>query len=494
MDIIKQFYRPSLALLTDLYQLTMAFGYWKAGKAEDEAVFHLFFRNHPFNGGYTIACGLAYVIDFLKNFTFSPDDIQYLEQLAGNDGKPLFERAFLRYLAELEFSLDLDAIPEGTVVFPHQPLLRIRGSLLQAQLVETPLLNMINFQSLIATKAARICRAARGNPVLEFGLRRAQGIDGGLAASRAAYIGGCAATSNVLAGKLLGIPVRGTHAHSWVMAFDSEQDALMAYADAMPNNCVFLVDTYDTLSGIDRAIEVGRVLRKRGYEMAGIRLDSGDLAHLSIAARKRLDAAGFTETAVVASNDLDENRIDDLIRRDAAISVWGVGTRLVTAHDQPSLGCVYKLAAIRGKDGEWKYKIKKSEQAVKTTIPGILQVRRFYEAGHAVADMIYDIDRGVPDEATIVDPLHPSRRHLVSRGMAHEDLLVPVFQQGAPKAESPRLVEIRERAGRQMACFDKSVLRLVDPQEYSSGVEENLYQRQAAEIRLIRKQHTGTEQ
>jgi len=246
------------ALLTDLYQLTMAYGYWKSGRAELEAVFHLFFRKAPFQSGFTIAAGLATAIDFLKSFHFTDADLQFLATLTGNDNQPLFEPGFLEYLRTLRFTCEVDAIPEGTVVFPNEPLLRIKGPILQCQLMETALLNLLNFQSLIATKAARVCLATRGEPVMEFGLRRAQGVDGALAASRAAYIGGCAATSNVLAGKMFGIPVRGTHAHSWVMSFDDEREAFLAYAEAMPNNCVFLVDTYDTLEGVRHAVETGK--------------------------------------------------------------------------------------------------------------------------------------------------------------------------------------------------------------------------------------------
>src|SRR6266581_2952230 len=272
------------ALLTDLYQLTMAYGYWKSGRAEREAVFHLFFRHSPFQCGFTLTAGLAPTIEFLQAFQFTEEDLAFLGTLRGNDGQPLFDRGFLDYLGTLRFSCDVDAIPEGTAVFPQEPLLRIQGPILQCQLLETALLNLINFQSLIATKAARVCLAARGEPVLEFGLRRAQGVDGALAASRAAYIGGCAATSNVLAGKVFGIPVTGTHAHSWVMSFENEIDAFQAYADALPNNCIFLVDTHDSLAGVRRAVEVGKRLRKRGHKLAGIRLDSGDFAYLSIEA------------------------------------------------------------------------------------------------------------------------------------------------------------------------------------------------------------------
>jgi len=355
----------------------MAYGYWKLGRTQDEAVFNLFFRTQPFKGGYTIACGLEYVIDFLEDFKFQDDDIKYLAELKGNDGKALFEPAFLDYLKNLQLNLDIDAIEEGIVVFPQEPLLRVRGPIIQCQLIETPLLNIINFQTLIATKAARVCQAAKGEPVLEFGLRRAQGIDGALTASRAAYIGGCAATSNVLAGKLFGIPVKGTHSHSWVMSFDTEQQAFDAYAEAMPNNCVFLVDTYDTLEGVKKAIETGKQLRAQGHEMVGIRLDSGDLAYLSIEARKLLDNNGFEKAYIVASNELDENVIENLKQQGATIAVWGVGTKLVTAYDHAALNGIYKLAAIRKPKQEWEYKIKLSEEFAKINIPGLLNVRRF---------------------------------------------------------------------------------------------------------------------
>src|SRR4051812_49069153 len=291
---------PVNALLTDLYQLTMAYGYWKAGKADQHAVFHVLFRKQPFKGGFSIAAGLADVIEYLRNFHFTESDLAYLADLKGNDDKPLFDAAFLKHLADLKIALDIDAIPEGTVVFPQEPLVRVTGPILQAQLIETALLNIINFQTLIATKAARVCLAAQGDPVVEFGLRRAQGIDGAMTASRAAYIGGCAGTSNVLAGKAFGIPIKGTHAHSWVMSFDNELDAFNAYADALPNNGIFLVDTYDSIAGIRHAIEAGKRLQKRGFKMGGIRLDSGDLAYLSIEARKMLDGAGFKEAAIVA--------------------------------------------------------------------------------------------------------------------------------------------------------------------------------------------------
>jgi nicotinate phosphoribosyltransferase len=400
----------ALALLTDLYQLTMAQGYWKSGKAHQEAVFHLFFRRHPFQGGFTLAAGLADVVAYLENFRFERSDLEYLGGLAGRDGKPLFAPAFLDYLEGLQFECDVDAIPEGTVVFPHQPLLRVQGSILQAQLVETALLNLINFQSLIATKAARIRLAAQGDPVVEFGLRRAQGVDGAITASRAAFIGGCSGTSNVLAGKLFGLPVKGTHAHSWVMSFGDELEAFQAYAEAMPNNCIFLVDTFDTLEGVHHAVTVGRRLRQQGHELAGIRLDSGDLAYLSVKARKILDEAGFPAAIIVASNDLDEHLIASLKQQGAKINVWGVGTKLVTAYDHPALGGIYKLSAIRQPDGSWEHKVKLSEQAAKVTNPGILQVRRFRAGGEFIGDAIYDTTHPPGGPMVIVDPLDATRR------------------------------------------------------------------------------------
>jgi nicotinate phosphoribosyltransferase len=473
---LKSLYQPSLALLTDLYQLTMAYGHWKLGRTEDEAVFNLFFRTQPFRGGYTIACGLEYVIDLVEDFKFQQDDIKYLAGLKGNDGSSLFEPAFLDYLKTLRLNLDIDAIEEGTVVFPQEPLLRVRGPIIQCQLIETPLLNMINFQTLIATKAARVCQAAKGEPVLEFGLRRAQGIDGALTASRAAFIGGCAATSNVLAGKLFGIPVKGTHSHSWVMSFDTERHAFAAYAEAMPNNCVFLVDTYDTLEGVKKAIEAGKQLRAGGHEMAGIRLDSGDLAYLSIEARKLLDSSGFEKTVIVASNELDENVIENLKQQGATIAAWGVGTKLVTAYDHPALNGIYKLAAVRKPKQKWEYKIKLSEQFAKINIPGLLNVRRFRNKSHFIADMIYDEPLGINEDLTIVDPLDWTRSKNIPNEAEYEDLLVPVYRHGQVVYRSPSLEELRRRTQNQLTNLHGGVKRFLNPHLYPAGLEYRLHQ------------------
>lgn len=467
----------SLALLTDLYQLTMAYGYWLNGKAEQSAVFHLFYRKNPFAGGYAIAAGLESVIDYLERFRFSDDDVEYLATIPGNDGRPIFEMAFLDYLRRMKLSIHVDAIPEGTVVFPHQPLLRVTGPIVQCQLLETALLNILNFQTLIATKASRVARVAGNDPVLEFGLRRAQGPDGAMSASRAAYVGGCAATSNVLAGKRYGIPVRGTHAHSWVMSFDSELESFEAYAKAMPNNCVFLVDTYDTLEGVRNAISVGEQLRQRGYRMVGIRLDSGDLAHLSIEARKLLDAAGFTDAAIVASNDLDERLIESLKAQGAKIGVWGVGTKLVTAYDQAALGGVYKLGAVQDETGKWIPKIKLSEQMVKTSTPGIQQVRRFYDKdGMAIGDMIYDeLTPPVGLGALMEGGDFPKLKPFDSFAETYEDLLVPVLRNGESVYQLPKLVAIRDKTLLQLKRFPAGVLRFDNAHLYTHGLEENLY-------------------
>jgi nicotinate phosphoribosyltransferase len=477
MPVLKQLYSGSLSLLTDLYQLTMAYGYWKTGMTEKEAVFNLFFRKNPFQGGYTIACGLEYAIDYLQNFRFTADDVAYLATLEGSNGQPLFEAGFLDYLANLRFTCDIDAVPEGTVVFPQEPLLRVRGPIIQGQLIETPLLNILNFQTLIATKASRVCQAAQGEPVLEFGLRRAQGIDGGLAASRAAFIGGCAATSNVLAGKLFGLPVRGTHAHSWVMSFPNEKTAFDTYAKVMPHNAIFLVDTYDTLEGVKNAIEVGRELEQQGYKMSGIRLDSGDLAYLSIKARQLLDQAGFTDCAIVASNDLDENIVTSLKQQEAKINVWGVGTKLVTAYDQPALGGVYKITAIANDQGEWDYKLKLSEQAIKISNPGLLQVRRYFDPqGLCLADMIYNEEQPLTDKPTIIDPLDNTRRKNLDDATPHQDLLQPVFRQGRAVYAPPPIEQVKARAAAQLKQLHPSILRFINPHQYPVGLEKNLYE------------------
>ena len=483
---------PSPALLTDLYQLTMAQAAWKEGHWDTEGAFHLTFRKAPFAGGYTVAAGLGPVLDLLQAWRFSEGDLAWLATLLDPEGGKLFDAGFLSALGSEPLSLDVDAVPEGTVVFPQEPLLRVTGRVAHCMLLETPLLNLVNFQTLIATKSARICGAARGEPVLEFGLRRAQGPDGALAASRAAFIGGAAATSNVLAGRRYGIPVRGTHAHSWVMLYDDEPAAFAAYADALPGNVVFLVDTYDTLEGVRHAIDAGRALRARGHDLLGIRLDSGDLAWLSIEARKLLDAAGFEKTAILASNDLDEHLIQSLKEQGAKISVWGVGTRLVTGDSDPALGGVYKLAAVRKRGGAWEPRIKLSEQAIKVSTPGILNVRRYRrppaQGGLLIADAIYDEQRGPPlPGAEVIDPLDPLRVRRIPAGSLHEDLLVPVARGGRVIYQQPPLAQSRAHALAQLGQLDFTHKRLLNPHAYPVGLEARLYEARAGLIRQHRE-------
>jgi nicotinate phosphoribosyltransferase len=473
---LNDLYGGSLALLTDLYQLTMACGYWKAGTADREAVFHLTFRRAPFGGGYAIAAGLAPALDYLRRLTFAADDLAYLATLRDGTGAPLFPAGFLAYLGALRFACTVDAAPEGSLVFAHEPILRVTGPIAHAQLVETALLTMINFETLVATKASRVAQAARGAPVVEFGLRRAQGIDGGVCASRAAYIGGCAATSNVLAGKLHGIPVRGTHAHSWVMFYGDELAAFRAYADALPGNCTLLVDTYDSLEGVRHAITVGHELRARGHELAGIRLDSGDLAHLSIEARRMLDAAGFPAARIVASNDLDETVIASLFEQGARIDTFGVGTRLVTAYDQPALGGVYKLGASRDDRGAWRETIKLSEQPIKISNPGNLAVRRLRKGGELVADIIYDSEVGLSRPALhdIEDPLRPAYHPVFDEA---SDLLVTYLRGGAVVC-APDSVEVaRARAARELAQLSPRARRFLNPQPYPVGLDPHVHTR-----------------
>jgi nicotinate phosphoribosyltransferase len=465
----------------------MAYGYWQTGKLNQEAVFTLFFRKPPFHSGYSIMAGLATVLDYLEELSFTETDLNFLATLTGSDNKPLFEQNFLDYLGKLRFDCDLDAIPEGTPVFPHEPLLRVQGSLLQCQLLETALLNIINFQTLIATKAARICQATQGEPVLEFGLRRAQGIDGALSASRAAYIGGCAATSNVLAGKLYGIPVKGTHAHSWVMSFGSEMEAFQAYAEAMPNNCILLVDTFDTRQGIEKAIEIGQWLRTKGQQLVGIRLDSGDLVKLSQQAREMLDNAGFEQAHIVASNDLDEHLITEIKAAGAKINLWGVGTKLITSYDQPALGGVYKLTAIRDEpSAQWQYCLKLSEESIKISNPGLLQVRRFMDTqGKFSGDMIYDQLQSPTDNEAVhlVNPNAFSRHPALIEGyttlpadITYQDLLIPILRKGKRVTELPLLKQIQQRTQEQLNYCPAEIKRLNSPDSYPVNLELKLYQ------------------
>ncbi len=484
MSYIAHPYSP--CLLTDFYQLSMAYGYWKAGIDMHEAVFHMHFRRPPFNGSLAIAAGLENVIQILENYKFSDEDLNFLGQMEDEQGELCFCKDFLKYLKNLEFSWDVDAVEEGEIIFPYEPLVRVKGPLLQCQLLESLLLNIINFQSLIATKAARIYIAAGGTPFVEYGFRRAQGVDGAVSASRAAYIGGCIGTSNVMAGKLYDIPIKGTQAHSWILAFDDELEAFETYAMTQPNSCVFLVDTYNTLKGVQHAIEVGKKLKAKGKKLLGIRLDSGDLAYLSIEARKMLDAAGFEDTIILASNELDETIIRDLIQQGAQISVWGVGTNLVTSKGQSALDGVYKISALRAPGQDWKYRLKISEQMRKTTNPGILQIKRFTKEKRYLGDVIYNELETPKDKWVIVDPLDPTKKKNFSAQDPSKDLLKPIFRKGKKVYESPTLTEIRSKMISELPFFHSGLKRFLFPHQYPVGLEENLYQTKNKLIEKIR--------
>ena len=485
--MIKKIYSDSLGLLTDLYQLTMCYGYWKKGIHQKQSSFNLFFRNNPFKGAYSVTCGLDYVIDYLNNFKFSNEDISYLSSLKTENGKKLFEKKFLEFLKKFKFECDLDAIEEGRVVFPNEPLLRITGPLYQCQLLETSLVNIINFQSLIATKSSRMYLAANGDPILEFGLRRAQGIDGALSASRASYVGGCSKTSNVLAGKLFDIPVSGTHSHSWVLSFDSEEEAFRSYAEVMPNNCVLLVDTYDTLQGVINATKIGKELKEKGKSLAGIRIDSGDLAYLSKKARKLLDKEGLEDVKIVASNDLDEFLLTSLKYQKSKISVWGIGTKLITAYDNPSLGAVYKLSALQDENGQWINKLKLSEQKIKINNPGMHQVRRFFRNDKFLGDMIYDINYKT-NSSIMIDPNDSTKsKRFLNNNIKHEDLLKSIFKKGKLIYKSDSIHKIRAKLISDLGYLDNTHKRLENPHNYPVGLEKLLFEEKNKMILELRK-------
>jgi nicotinate phosphoribosyltransferase len=431
------------ALLTDFYEITMAYAYWRLGMAEREAVFHLFFRRPPFQGNYIIQCGLANVIDYILHWRFKPEELDYLQSLRDAQNDPLFSTDFLDYLSRLRFTGDIHAIPEGQLVFGKEPVLRVRGPILQCQLLETPLINLSGFASLIATKASRVCAAAEGDSVMEFGLRRSQGPDGGMTASRSAFIGGCDSVSNAWAAKMYGITPAGTMAHSWIMAFADEMTAFKEFSRVMSHYAVLLVDTYDTIEGVKNAIVTGQLLRANGQDLLGIRLDSGDLAELSRQARMMLDEAGFVKTKIVASGDLDEYQITQLKQQGAPIDIWGVGTRLTTGWDQPALDAAYKLSAIQNEKGDWEYKVKRSNQISKSTTPGIQQIRRFFKNKKWLGDLIYDDLLGID-------------RKYFAEANREEDLLLPIFSRGKLIYQSPSLNDIRSFCRNQQLEFHHS--------------------------------------
>lgn len=469
--------RQNLTLLTDLYELTMMQGYFHNMDRNETVIFDAFYRNNPNGGGYAISAGLEQLINYIKELHFAPQDIEYLASLH------IFDKDFLDYLADFRFSGSIYAIPEGTVIFPREPLVKVIAPIMEAQLVETAILNIINHQSLIATKASRVCWAARGDGIMEFGLRRAQGPDAGTYGARAAVIGGCIGTSNVLCGQLFDVPVKGTHAHSWIMSFPDEYTAFKTYADMYPSACILLVDTYDTLkSGVPNAIRVFQEMRDTGVKLSyyGIRLDSGDLAYLSKKARKMLDEAGFPDAVISASNDLDEYLIDSLKVQGAAITSWGVGTNLITSKDWPAFGGVYKLAAIMGEDGKFIPKIKLSENSEKVTNPGNKTIYRIYdkETGKIKADLICLVDEEFSEDEPLLlfDPLEPWKKTKLKPGTyTMRELLKPVFVDGECVYESPKVMDIRDYCQRELSTLWDETRRLVNPQEVYVDLSSKLY-------------------
>lgn len=479
----------NLTLLTDFYELTMMQGYYKTGQ-NDIVVFDAFYRSNPSGGGYAICAGLEQVIDYIKNLHFDSRDIAYLRSLN------YFDEDFLEYLAKFRFTGSIYAIPEGSVVFPMEPLVKVIAPIMEAQLVETAILTMVNHQSLIATKASRVCYAARNAGVMEFGLRRAQGPDAGTYGARAAMIGGCIGTSNVLAAKLFQVPALGTHAHSWIMSFEDELTAFRKYAELYPQNATLLVDTYDTLrSGVPNAIRVFTELRDAGRmpEHYGIRLDSGDLAYLSKKARKMLDEAGFTDASVCASSDLDEYLIESLNSQGASINSWGVGTNLITSKDCPAFGGVYKLAAVQ-KDGMFLPRIKLSENPAKITNPGNKTVFRIYdrENGKIKADVIAFADEALDEGQPLLlfDPIATWKKTLLEPNTyTVRELLVPIFQNGVCVYESPSVMEIRDYCAGEMATLWDETKRFVNPQEVYVDLSERLYQTKQELLDTIHKKN-----
>ena len=478
-------YTRDLTLLTDLYELTMMQGYYKNDENKT-VVFDVFYRENPYHGGYAIAAGLEQVIDYIKNLTFRPDDIEYLRSLN------IFEKSFLEYLSNFKFSGDIYAIPEGTVVFPREPLMKIVAPLPEAQLIEPAILNIINHQSLIATKASRVCYAAQGAGVMEFGLRRAQGPDAVTYGARAAVIAGCVGPSNVLAGKLFDIPVKGTHAHSWIMSFDDEYTAFKRYSELYPDACLLLVDTYDTLrSGVPNAIRVFTEMKEAGIPLKnyGIRLDSGDLAYLSKRARIMLDEAGFTDAIISASNDLDENLITSLYSQGAKITSWGVGTHMITSKGWSSFGGVYKLAAVMEKDGTFTPKIKLSENTEKVTNPGNKKIYRIYnkETGKIKADLITLDDEvfSENEDLRLFDSLETWKHITLPAGSyTLRELLVPIFKQGECVYESPKVMEIQKICKEELETLWDETRRLINPHIVPVDLSDKLYK---TKIELLNK-------
>lgn len=466
------FKREGLALLTDFYELTMMAGQWKEDRTRQRVAFNYFFRSLPPHTGFAVFAGLESFLDYLTHLRFAEDDLDYLRSLN------IFEEGFLEYLRAFRPACTVQALAEGTLVYPYEPILQIEGTIFESLLIESALLNILNYQTLIATKAARVCLAAGGDPVMEFGLRRAHGPDGALSASRACYIGGCNATSNVLAGKAFGIPVAGTHAHSWVMSFPTELEAFRTFARHYPDRCVLLVDTYDTeKSGVPNAITVFKEMHAEGIDVRpAIRLDSGDLSRLSKVAYQQMIAAGLENPLIVASNDLDEELIVDLKRQGARINAWGVGTHMVTAYDSPALSGVYKLVALE-ENGAWQSRMKISSNIEKATDPGRKRLVRYFDGeGHPLCDVMYlEGEAGLAGGPVIGrNRMWPNRKVTQSEAARAEDLLRPVFAGGERTVDSPPIKAVRDHALAQISALPEEFKRMRNPHIYQALLSEEL--------------------
>jgi nicotinate phosphoribosyltransferase len=458
---------------TDLYELTMVAGYLVSSKSKQRACFDLYYRQNPDEGGFCVFAGLESVIQYVNSLKIFPDDLDYLKTLG------IFSKEALTELAKgIRFTGDIWAVPEGTVVFPNEPLLRVVGPIAEAQILETTLLAMVGHQTLIATKAARLKTATKGAPVIDFGTRRAHGVEAALYGARAAYIGGCEGTSNVKAGKLFGIPIRGTHAHSWVESFDTEIESFQTFSRIFPDNCVLLVDTYDVVEGVNNAIRVAEDMRAMGKTLRGIRIDSGDLAYYSKVARSMLDEAGFSEVKILASSDLDEWLIESLRDQGARIDTWCVGTKLMTSYQTPALGVVYKLMAAGYGEAPLVPKIKISQNPEKVTNPGVKKIIRFYNSrGFMMGDLLTDVEEPIPLGKPVIahHPMYDYMKKTYRPPYEAREIMVPIFKNGRQVYEPPSLMDVRQHAAKELESLENETKRFTNPHLYKVSLSDKLH-------------------
>lgn len=489
MNLLRHVYRDSLSLLADMHQLTTAHNFWRLGRADEEAVFYLTFESRPAErGNYIIAAGVGTLLEHLEALRFDEEDVEFLRSLKGNNGQALLDPRFVVLLGSSTFGCSIDAVPEGTVVFANEPVVRVRGPIVQCLLLEAVVLAIVGHQSAVATKACRICTAAQGQPVLEFRLQSSGGIDGALAASRAAHIGGCSATSNVLAGKMLGIPVRGSHGPHWVQSFEREAEAFNAFGQAMPNNCVLQIDMSNVDTGLEAAIVTGRQLREQGFEMVGVRIESRAVAEHGQHIRRTLDRAGLADVLLLADVDGDEEQVAALRQQDAGVSMWAVGDGFV-ATDRRIVGTpVYRLAAFRPRGEAWQTRalVWPGHRAV---IPGIPQIRRYMDRDRFLGDVIHDERSSLPESLVGIDEDDHLQKWLAPDDAMSEDLLVPMMREGRAAYKTPVIGALRKRTFDQMAALPRGAKRLVHPWTYPVSIEATLFD---LRLRLIQEARGAT--